>query len=541
MAKNLARFSNPILLSIFFACASYLTFKGLDQNVFWDDESLTALYSRNILKTGEVTGWDGKNIIGYRDGAGMDNRFIDVFSPRLQFYLTAASFKLFGESTFTARFFHSILGLFTLFILYKYASGFFPKERYWALLVPLYLGLSPSFYLYIRQCRYYAATILLTIASIYLYKKLYYLKWIGCILFAITLSALFAAHYVAFYALLISLFVHLIIFERKGLNKERLLCIITVLIPTLILTFIIFLPMDPLGYTPFPKYHGNWLQRKLLLTYWHIREVNLLEWYPAGLFIVASYLICAKKDHDHFILRHLLIAFTYIVCVALISQQPISTTTTADVRYIVGLLPIFAIIAVVSIKHITGGRLSIGIPVILFCCLTNLLTFKPFTHYGWQTNLFSYIKEIHNDYETGYEAAIDYIKDNATANDKIFVRPSYMTYPIMYYCPEFIYCSQLIRSQTHFSEDALKQLPDYIFMLGTIPDWVVVFGPHLTSLNNYFQELHQHGINYELKVLLPVFWEDRTRPELLEHSFGQIKDFDPQKEGISIFKRKTYR
>lgn len=58
-------------------------------------------------------------------------------------------------------------------------------------------------------------------------------------------------------------------------------------------------------------------------------------------------------------------------------------TKVADLRYLVGLFPLLAIIAVVSIKYLTHNRIFVAIPILLLCCLTNLFTLKPFTAHGW--------------------------------------------------------------------------------------------------------------------------------------------------------------
>ena len=39
---------------------------GLGDDAFWDDEANTAIFARNLLATGELSGWDGTNLIGYR-------------------------------------------------------------------------------------------------------------------------------------------------------------------------------------------------------------------------------------------------------------------------------------------------------------------------------------------------------------------------------------------------------------------------------------------------------------------------------------------
>ena len=46
----------PILLLF---CAAYLGLAGLDHCLFWDDEAIVAIHSKNFLATGNWTAWSG--------------------------------------------------------------------------------------------------------------------------------------------------------------------------------------------------------------------------------------------------------------------------------------------------------------------------------------------------------------------------------------------------------------------------------------------------------------------------------------------------
>jgi len=555
--KNSRLFYRILFITVFVGFG-YLTFKGLGNNVFWDDEACTALLAKNIVNTGQVKGWDGKNIHGWRYGTELNDQFVNVFTPRLQLYTSAISMKLFGGSTFAARLPHAIFGLLALFFLYKYVREFILKEPYWALLVPLYLGLTPSFYLYIRQCRYYAEVVLFTTTSLYLYKNIFSMKWPGRVLFILSLVAVFVSNYICLVALVFALVVHVILFEKIGFDKKKWLSFLSVFVPTVILAILIFYLTNPKFQFVQVLESGNWFLKKLILLFWNFRDINFFEWYPVVLFIGSLYLICTKKCLDSAIISHVFLVVAYIVLIVLISPQSVYIKTVyikniaelrslmkffpvvtkiADLRYLVGLFPLLAVIAVVSIKHLTCNRIFVAIPILLLCCLTNLFTLKPFTVHGWQTNLFSYIKEIHQDYETSYEAAIAYMKNNALDNDMVMVWPEYMTFPIMYYCPNYYYCSLLTLTKSHFSQQALEHLPDYVFIEKAIPDWIICFGSDASGLQNYLQYLNSKKTHYRLNTVLPVYWKDGTRPELPHHVFGPIKEFDQKKDGIFIFKR----
>jgi 4-amino-4-deoxy-L-arabinose transferase-like glycosyltransferase len=543
--KNSKLFYRIIFITVFTGFG-YLTFKGLGDNVFWDDEAYTALLAKNIATTGQVKGWDGKNILGWRFGEELNDEFINVFMPRLHLYTTAISMKLFGGSTVAARLPHAIFGVLSLFLLYKYVRKFILKEPYWALLVPLFLGLTPSFYLYIRQCRYYAEVVLFTTISLYLYKNIFSMRWPGRVLFILSLVAVFVSNYICLIALMFALVAHVILFEKIGFDKKKWLSFLSVFVPAIIIAILIFHHTNPTIQFMHVLESGNWFLKKSILLFWNFRDINFFEWFPVVLFIGSLYLICTKKYLDNSLASHVFLIAVYIVIIALVSPQSVYikniaefrsliqffpvVTKIADLRYLVGLFPLLAVVAVVSIKHLARNRISVALPILLLCCLTNVFTLKPFTVHGWQTNFFSYIKEIHRDYETSYEATIGYMKNNARGNDMVMVWPEYMTFPIMYYCPDYYYCGLLPLAKSHFSQQALERLPDYVFIEKANPDWIICFGSHAPGLQNYFQFLNSKQTHYRLHAVLP---------ELPHHTFGPVKKFDQNKDGIFIFKRIT--
>ena len=63
----------------------------------------TALFARNLLKTGELTAWDGVNLNGYGFGMQLDENLNNPYMPPLQYYVAAMGFKIFGISTFAGR------------------------------------------------------------------------------------------------------------------------------------------------------------------------------------------------------------------------------------------------------------------------------------------------------------------------------------------------------------------------------------------------------------------------------------------------------
>lgn len=92
------------VLAAIFALGAFLLFYNLDGRLLWGDEAETAVLARNITRFGLPYTDDGRNVISLY-GPSIDNNAdgLWTWSPWLQEYIAAASFCLFGPSTWSAR------------------------------------------------------------------------------------------------------------------------------------------------------------------------------------------------------------------------------------------------------------------------------------------------------------------------------------------------------------------------------------------------------------------------------------------------------
>ena len=148
------------------ALAFFLTFCNLDGRPFWGDEAETALLARNVLKFGVPKVNDGVNNISIH-GDRFDARDgVWTWSPWLQDYTAAASFAIFGQTTWAGRAPFAFIGWLSVIALAFIAWQIYRRHRV-ALGAMLLLGTSEVFLLHIRQCRYYSITVLAEIALVY--------------------------------------------------------------------------------------------------------------------------------------------------------------------------------------------------------------------------------------------------------------------------------------------------------------------------------------------------------------------------------------
>ena len=156
----------PALYGLLLAFGFFLLFYNLDGRPLWGDEAETATLARNVVRFGYPKTFDGLNRISLY-GAEIDNAAdVWVWSPWLQEYVAAASFSLFGPTTWAARAPFALIGWFCLPLLGWVAYRIYRNHGV-ALASIALLASSEVFLLHARQCRYYSISILAEILFIY--------------------------------------------------------------------------------------------------------------------------------------------------------------------------------------------------------------------------------------------------------------------------------------------------------------------------------------------------------------------------------------
>lgn len=129
----------------------------LDAPLLWNDEADTAVFGRNVLQTGVPAAFDGRNVSTDGDCLNLArSHLVQKLHPWLQYYVAAASLRLFGDDTFGARALFAILG----------ATAFFPLAAslktctHSPVALALVLLLNPQVVLFQRNCRYFSILIL---------------------------------------------------------------------------------------------------------------------------------------------------------------------------------------------------------------------------------------------------------------------------------------------------------------------------------------------------------------------------------------------
>src|ERR1700719_1466868 len=114
--STLLRSHWPIVLVA--ALALPLLSINLASDYLWLDEADTAVLASNILKFGLPRAWDGRTFIDSDRGARDNAELVMVSHPWLQYYVTAASFGVLGQTNLAARLPFALAGWLTIIVAY---------------------------------------------------------------------------------------------------------------------------------------------------------------------------------------------------------------------------------------------------------------------------------------------------------------------------------------------------------------------------------------------------------------------------------------
>ncbi|MCF7802975.1 MAG: glycosyltransferase family 39 protein [Candidatus Marinimicrobia bacterium] len=148
------------------AVMAYLAFFWrLDGALLWRDEATTANWGREVVQneTSLPKVWNGDQLI-VQGSAGHDFNadFFPSMQGWLQFYVAATAFKIFGTTTYTARLLFAFLGMAGIGILFLIFRRIFGETRL-ALIAGVLCTLSLPYLHYVRQARYYALVLLISV------------------------------------------------------------------------------------------------------------------------------------------------------------------------------------------------------------------------------------------------------------------------------------------------------------------------------------------------------------------------------------------
>ena len=237
--------------ALVFLAAAILLFARLGHYAVWDDEAMVTLVAKGILRTGDTSVLpDDHNLVAY--GGGILVRDLhDRSTPPLASYVTAGCMKLFGENATAARLPFALFGLATVALMLRWLARDRADMTFRVLLAVALLG-NVSFFLFCRQCRYYAPTVFFSVATVYCYLH-WRGGWRGLAVMGLCSVLLFAANYFNYLALYACLAADYLLWRRCRV-RLRLPDWIVLFAPQAVLCAAVAHVWNPLR-TPF----GGWV------------------------------------------------------------------------------------------------------------------------------------------------------------------------------------------------------------------------------------------------------------------------------------------
>jgi len=541
--------TGKILVFVAILVAAVLAFHGLTNHLFWDDEANTALFGRNLLKTGKLTAWDGHNLMGYRGGAELDENLVNTYMPPLQYYVAAAGFYLFGESTFGGRVLFVIAGLAGIAFLGIFVRHLAPPGFPWWL-PSFLLAVTPAYLLYIRNCRYYSLGVLFTLMLLAALTSSLKTRrdWImGWVLGLGSTAALIFTNYINAAAAFVFLPV-LLLWAR--MRTRRHLTLLGGIYSTAALCGLwVYLYHNPFATEVASSDPTPAFQRFLTLLWWHAKGLATFEFVPVLLIPALTLPFLLKRLSS---LRPLtamggaLAAMLGISCLmtALFSPQPIPDGFLAEMRYQVPMIALGAGIGGIAIFILFRAFKPLGLVCAAVLVLSNIFqlgflgersrVLKP---RKISCTICQYVLENTNDYTTTTEAIVGWLA-RLPKGKIVYIRPGYMAYSPMFYLPDLRYPGQLTKKKK-IRPDLASRLPEYLFVEAVNPDLAIIEGRpppgrrqgrlHVSRGNGIYTT-----INFNIIDHLSVFNQDCSRPEIPLHAFSPREFEETAKQGFFI-------
>lgn len=507
-----------------------LLFARLGHYSLWTDEASTAITAVGVWRTGDTSAWlDDHNLLTYRDGLLLQHQK-DRYTSPLQFYVAAPFIGLLHRSTFACRLPFALCGLGTVLLIVRWLRKAHAPDSVWIMGAVILLT-SESFFLFSRQCRYYAlATFLATLVA-YLYCRFdgSRRRLIGI---AAALSLLLCAQYLDYAAVVGCLLIDYGIWGRKRRairGKDWLLLIIPQMVTAAVVCSIwnpieraasVVQSVNPaVAHAVAHSDSHAWLHGFLTLIWWNIRDMLACDFVVLPLLVLCPLLYLKRKNI--WLLRAPMALLLFIGGISFFTAHPLPPVGNAEVRYLAPLLPLCIAISILAVWEMRNVNLWVRV-VLLSLSAVSIL----------QSSALAYYRELLHPAVEPYTPLAAWINQQVPSGATIYVSPDCYVSPVMWNAPKATYVWQLSDppgpDYTH--------LPAKYFKGRIAPDYLIAFGPSVDEINDCRASMARRGVQYEQVETVPVYFKEMFRPELIWRSF--VTTEPKVDEQIYIFRRR---
>jgi 4-amino-4-deoxy-L-arabinose transferase-like glycosyltransferase len=428
--------------------AGFLLFFRLDGRLLWGDEAETAVLAKNVLQFGVPQTCDGTNYLILHGTVDETAGHVWIWSPWLQEYLAAVSFRLWGPTTWAARAPFALIGWGSLLALALVAYRIY-RSHWVALAGVALLGSSEIFLLHARQCRYYPISVLGEVVLLYGVQQLLARNRRGLWLAALALSLQFYSNYIVAVANLPALFFLAWKSRQQGMRVVRYAMAIPGILAVAALPWLVYAhpwrQIQEVGGENYFREAGYYLGE----FHFHFVPLCFLLLPLLGLITPGrdrqTTPPAATRQWEQFLL-FLLPSYFAVILFA----------PGFYLRYLLPLLPAAVLLAAAWIfRHVPGRALAVLVVVILVASnAISVATAYPVrgTH-AWRFPLVEYVEGLVRPYTNRFAGVLEFFKAHARPGEKVLV--SDPEFPLIFYTPLGIIDGRMMAP-------APGQLPDWI-------------------------------------------------------------------------------
>ena len=571
-----------------FLVATYLCLVNLDYAGLWHDEGPPAFIGKNLLERGDIVGWDGRNLVGGTNGRSVNDELRDVWPP-LMYVLNAAGFAVFGVNEIGARIMHALVGILSLGVFWLLLRQHVRGHSRLLFFCFLFVAWSPQLLLYFRQSRYYAFMVLGVVAGFYLYERYWRTRnslWLAALTLVATLS--FFNHYTGGAATMLALAAWHLLFRARETTRREWVAFAAcgLIVGALGLAYFAWLGViggERSGYFGYAgvaylanaadggiQQYGTTISRFFFKLWIYARDLFTTDWisWPVFLWFIGMLFLVIrkkradqrrrpprvkkkirnpKKAHTQSVSKEegddnlpvtavgglVLMGALFALFAAMLSMQKI-LDHPADLRYYVGALPLLLVMKGLFTEWTWRTSKLAGAVVIAVLLFTSAGA-APFNmtmaFTGERTlgpHFFQFVQEIHRPYHDSIREVSNYLLQHAEQNDLVHVPEFADREVLVFYTGHRVRFCCILDQGSHLSRARIEEMGAYLAVEGTIPDWIIIFGP---LSKTYWEQVNTH---YVLAKQLDVYSYPTQRPELNWHAFTPL----PPRPGVYVLRRK---
>ena len=534
------------------AVAAYLCLVNLDYAALWHDEAPAALIGRNLLQRGDITGWDGRNLVGGTNGRTLNEDLRDVLPP-LTYVFNAAGMTVFGVNETGARIVPALIGILSLGLLYLLLRQHLARHPRLILFILLFAAWSPQLLLYFRQSRYYAFMACGVIAAFYLYEC-WWRTGKTRHLAALTLVAALAFfnHYAGGAATMLALAAWHLLFRARETTPRQWLALaaggfVVVALGTVYLAWIGLIGGERSGFHAYtgvvglPEYQGT-IPPILLRLGIYTRDLFAADWisWPVLLWFVGMLAFIAVRHRrgrrtarnrrqvgDTLPVaeagRVVLMGALFALFSAALSVQPVWVVPFADLRYYMGALPLLLAMKGLFVEwawrrwKIAGGA---ALAVLLLSSAGSWPINIRHVFTGDRTlglHLPHFVREIHRPYRDSIRVVSEYLLEHAEQDELVYV-PTFANREALTFTTGHLvlFCCAL-DDKSPLARATVESLGTHLTVVGTVPEWIVLFGK---LRDEYWDRVRGR---YVIAAQPDVYYYPTQRPEINLHAFTPLR------------------